>query len=559
MSHQFIKLTPEIAIEYALQQFLSFRQDIACVFEHDSFLGIVTKSSIYRLLLSTGHTYHPIQPAIIENSICIHENENVFKAKEILVENHVAHSVVVNDERKIIGILSRADIVNGLVSEADHLTKKLTLLMNHLSSGIISVDLDYKITGINRAAYSFLGQDDVTELLREDIHKIFPKLENDLREAINNQEVMEMKKLEWANRNILCSIIPIKDWKKMIGAMIVLEDVGKVEKISKDIESVRINNTNESFSHIASISPLMQRLKEDAYIAAKGFSSILITGQSGTGKELLANGIHLASNRKGAFIKVNCGAIPESLMESEFFGYEDGAFTGAKRGGKPGKFELAKDGTLFLDEIAEMPLSLQVKLLRVLQEKEYEKVGGIKTFQTNARILAATNKNLMRLVQDGKFREDLYYRLNVIQLEIPPLKNRPEDIPVLCKHFIQKFHRYNPKGINGLTQRAMEKLQAYHWPGNVRELENVLERAYQFCQENWMEDYYIQLDHQTMAPIHTPSMDQKHKLDQVERNTIIDALSSMNGNKSEAAKSLGISRSNLYQKLKKYGIEYSYR
>ncbi len=340
-------------------------------------------------------------------------------------------------------------------------------------------------------------------------------------------------------------------------------DIMSNECSTKELEFVRLAHTNESFSHIITKNNRMQKLKEDAYIAAQGFSSVLITGQSGTGKELLANGIHHASKRQGAFIKINCAAIPESLMESEFFGYEDGAFTGAKKGGKPGKFELAKGGTLFLDEIGEMPLSLQVKLLRVLQEKEFERVGGITTQSVDVRILAATNQKLLQLVKEGKFREDLYYRLNVIQLEIPPLHKRLEDIPILCDQFIQKFQRYNPKGIIGVTTKAIQKLQNYKWPGNIRELENVLERAYQFCHENWIEDYHIQLENHAASANQTGGftspISRKEKLQDVEKNAIIEALSEARGNKSKAAQALGISRSTLYQKINKYQIQFIYK
>lgn len=558
MSHQFIKLTSNATIKEALEKFLEMKQDIACIFQHNKFIGIITKNSVFRLLLKCNHIDHTIEPAIITNPFTFQHDESVEKAKEKLKMNKMAHSVVINDQGEIIGIVSRADIVTALIAETDHLARKLKLLMNALTSGVISIDLDRKVTDINKAALSFVGEQNCMQVIGKKIHEIVPDIEKALLKAIKNKEAVEMTRIKLKEKPLLCSIIPINDWKKMIGSIIVLDDISKFERVSKDIEKVRLSNTSEYFSHMISCSSIMQDLKEEAYIAAKGFSSILITGQSGTGKELLANGIHNASGRQGAFIKVNCAAIPESLMESEFFGYEDGAFTGAKKGGKPGKFELAKGGTLFLDEIGEMSLSLQVKLLRVLQEKEYEKVGGIKTYRADVRIIAATNKDLLQLIRQGKFREDLYFRLNVIHLEIPPLHRRLEDIPLLCTHFIHKFQRYNPKGVIGLTSKAIEMLQEYSWPGNVRELENILERAYQYCNDHLIDDNYLKLRNEHVVDKYQTvnhSISKKPHLQSIEREVIIEALINTKGNKSQAAQTLGISRSNLYEKIKKYQIQ----
>jgi transcriptional regulator with PAS, ATPase and Fis domain len=221
----------------------------------------------------------------------------------------------------------------------------------------------------------------------------------------------------------------------------------------------------------------MGRIKEFALQIAPGFSNVLLLGESGTGKELFARGIHAASNRTGSFIKVNCAAIPEDLWESEFFGYADGAFTGAIRGGKQGKFELANNGTIFLDEIGDMPLSMQVKLLRVLQEREFERVGGTKTIHVNVRILAATNKDLEEMVATKKFREDLFYLLNVIVIQIPSLREHKEDIPLLASSITKKFSHLLGLGQVNISKPALSLLTSHHWPGNVRELENIIERT----------------------------------------------------------------------------------
>jgi transcriptional regulator with PAS, ATPase and Fis domain len=285
-------------------------------------------------------------------------------------------------------------------------------------------------------------------------------------------------------------------------------------------------------------------------------STVLITGESGTGKEVFANVIHEMSNRRdNNFIKINCAAIPENILEAELFGYEDGAFTGARRGGKIGKFELADQGTIFLDEIGDMSFDMQSKLLRVLQEKEIERVGGNTIKKINVRIIAATNQNLQEKIKRGEFREDLYYRLNVVALELPPLRERAEDIPLLCDYFLKKYNDKFGIYIEKIDDEAMDCLKNYSWPGNIRELENAIERAY-----NLIDGNVIKLKHlpekivSNNRPLCVGSLNKT--LNEIEKQRIIDALKASGGNKSKAAKMLGINRAGLYQKLKKHGINY---
>jgi transcriptional regulator with PAS, ATPase and Fis domain len=282
---------------------------------------------------------------------------------------------------------------------------------------------------------------------------------------------------------------------------------------------------------------------------ARGNSNVLISGESGTGKELFAHSIHNASlRRKEPFIKVNCSAIPAELAESELFGYEDGAFTGARRQGKPGKFELADGGTIFLDEIGDMPLLLQGKLLRVIQEKEVERVGGVKTRKVDARIIAATNRDLKRLVGEGTFREDLYFRINVIEFKIPPLRERKQDIQVLADHFIKKYNDRFTKRVKGITDEAVEALVRYDWPGNIRELENIIERMMNYIESGWIDlkDVPEEIRSPVMESTRTA---QSLALADIEQEAIRAALDEARGNKSKAARLLGISRSKLYEKL----------
>jgi len=310
-------------------------------------------------------------------------------------------------------------------------------------------------------------------------------------------------------------------------------------------------------------SPAMINLLETVAQVAPSEATVLITGDSGTGKELIAGAIHFNSHRKdGPFIKLNCAAITETLLESELFGHEKGAFTGAERR-KEGRFFQAHGGSLFLDEVSEMSLTMQVKLLRVLQEREFTRVGGENTIQVDVRMIAATNKNLPELISNGDFREDLYYRLNVVGLEIPPLKKRREDIPLLAQHFLEVFGARNHKEIKGYTPQAMDNLVRYDWPGNVRELMNSVERAVVLSQADFLseKDFTIihgsDVDHNDPGPDRANgpiSVDGATPLEEVEKTTILNTLEASGGNKSEAARRLGITRKTLHKKLKAYGV-----
>ena len=301
-------------------------------------------------------------------------------------------------------------------------------------------------------------------------------------------------------------------------------------------------------------SPLMIRMVEQAKRVAKTNATVLITGESGTGKELIARLIHRESLRvRGPFVPVNCAGLTESIIESELFGHVKGAFTGAVRA-KQGKFELAGGGTLFLDEIGEIPLAIQVKLLRVLQEREVERVGGEEPVRIDVRLVAATHRDLDAMVAEKTFREDLYYRIKVIVLRLPALRERPEDIPEFASHFIGQANERNRRNVKGLTPPALERLQAYSWPGNVRELENVIEQAVvlatteEIDEDGLPEEVTGQKGPQDVLRIAVGT-----SLAETERELILETLRKTNGNKTQAAKLLGIGVRTLYRKLEEYG------
>ena len=308
-------------------------------------------------------------------------------------------------------------------------------------------------------------------------------------------------------------------------------------------------------------SPKMIKLLEMVAQVAPSEATVLISGESGTGKELIAGAIHFNSLRKsGPFVKINCAAITETLLESELFGHEKGAFTGADRR-KEGRFSQAHGGTLFLDEVSEMSLMMQVKLLRALQEREFNRVGGDATIQVDVRVIAATNKNLLEQINEGAFREDLYYRLNVVELQVPPLLERKEDIPLLAGHFLEMFTDKNRKEIKGFTPKAMDNLIHHDWPGNVRELMNAVERGVVLARSNYlgvedfpfMKDALLPDDPDAASPAEH-FMRGDIPLEDVERTAILNTLEAAGGNKSETARRLGITRKTLHKKLKTYGV-----
>jgi len=304
------------------------------------------------------------------------------------------------------------------------------------------------------------------------------------------------------------------------------------------------------FENIIAKSSKMRQVIEVIKVVAKSNATVLITGESGTGKELIAQAVHSQSYRKDKpFVAVSCAALPESLLESELFGHEKGAFTGAYAQRK-GKFEAANRGTLFMDEIGEMSANIQVHLLRVLEEKEFTRVGGNELIKVDVRVISATNKDMKKAVANGQFREDLYYRLNVVPIELPPLRERAEDIPLLTQHFLKKFAVENQKEIIGFSPEATDFLLKYKWPGNVRELENAIERAVILAKNPYIEATDLTQENRLMAHSVPPG----RSLKEIERERVLNVLNETGGNRSETARILGISRATLYNKIREYEL-----
>ena len=338
---------------------------------------------------------------------------------------------------------------------------------------------------------------------------------------------------------------------EVIGAVEIFRDLSVVVELKKEIAK------QYTIEDIISKNHLIQEIFHILPDIAESDSTVLIQGPSGSGKELFAKAIHNLSLRKDhPYVKVNCGALPDTLLESELFGYVKGAFTDAKRD-KPGRFTLADGGTIFLDEIGDMSPALQIKLLRVLQEKEYEPLGGITPIKADVRIVTATNKNLFDMVKTKDFREDLFYRLNVVRIDLPPLSKRKEDIPLLVDNFVRKFNLWKGKNIFGVSDDAMEFLMGYDFPGNIRELENIIEHAFVLCKDRVIEMKHLPKEFNQY--LDGRKRDKRaHLIDPLknaEAELIQKILEKHHGNKMETAKTLGINRSTLWRKMKKYGLQ----
>ena len=349
-------------------------------------------------------------------------------------------------------------------------------------------------------------------------------------------------------------------------AYAIENDIKSTEKhkslaISKD-RGVKENTEHYTFQDIIGNSAEIEECIYLGKIAAMGKSNVLIMGESGTGKELLAQSIHNYSSRRDKpFVAINCGALPQGLAESELFGYEGGAYTGARREGQPGKFEFANGGTLFLDEIGEMPLALQASLLRVIQERTVTRIGGNQSRRVDVMVIAATNKNLLQAVREGAFRADLFYRLNVFFINLPSLRDHPEDIPLLAQHFINRYNLSFSKHISGLSEEAMTTLMNYSWPGNIRELENTIERAVLIAKEDTIckehLPIYMLQEIERFSPEHREAV-KIGELRQRENELLVEILKGCGGNIKRASERLGISRATLYRKLKALSIDISF-
>ncbi|MCP4675100.1 MAG: PAS domain S-box protein [Deltaproteobacteria bacterium] len=436
-------------------------------------------------------------------------------------------------------------------------TRFFPLIFDSISHGIFTIDSQSKITSFNHTAEEITGYkgDEVvgrpcSEIFQSDMCQTCP-LQTSIDTGVSgeDQEVTITTK-SGQRLPISISTAALNDEDgKIIGGVEMFRDIRLVTELKKQLEKSYV------FEDIISKSHRMKRVFEMLPLVANSNSTVLIDGESGTGKELVARAIHnLGPRKSGPFIAVNCAAIPDNLIESEIFGYKEGAFTDAKKD-KPGRFALAEGGTLLLDEIGELSPQMQAKLLRVLQEKEYEPLGSTETVRADVRVIASTNRSLADDVEHRKFRQDLYYRLNVVHVELPPLRERKEDIPLLVQHFIGRFNALQRRRVMGCSERVMSVLLRYDFPGNIRELENAIEHAFVICI-----DTIIQVDDLPQHILGAAVSEDKQSatplpLEDAEMQAIYSALEKNDFNRTQTAQELGISRNTLWRKMKKYGIQ----
>ena len=473
-------------------------------------------------------------------------------------------NAIVSNPKNLLKFLDKmADLISSKFLEEENLdkikllAKELEIVLDSVDKGIVAVDNYGQVLRYNKKAIQlfkideeyaarmnikdFIGDFDFTSIVNKGT-------------GIKNVEFI-YNRAGYRFRGVFdASVISLED--KKYGILFTFSNLSEVLNIVNDIA---IGNIMTRFEDIIGNSHSFENVKFEAQRAAISNSTVLIQGESGTGKELFARAMHFHSYRnKGPFIPINCAAIPEQLLESELFGYAEGAFTGAIRGGKSGKFELANKGTIFLDEIGDMPLHLQTKLLRVLQDHVIEKVGGKESIPIDVRIIAATNKDLEQRVLDGEFRQDLFYRINVIPINIPPLRQRIDDIFILVKHLLEKCNDKLEKNIMGVDENVFSIFKKYHWPGNVRELENTIEYAVNMCNSNIIRKSDLpnrlireqQILHEEINSTITP-------IKELEKKEIEKAMLHFKDKDQSilcVAKSLGISRATLYRKIKEYGI-----
>ncbi|MCY6370836.1 sigma 54-interacting transcriptional regulator [Clostridium ganghwense] len=494
----------------------------------------------------------------------------------ILIEGNRKGSVISFQD------ISNIEKLTGELKEVKELKERLQLVLDSVQDGICVIDKEGYVTYANEAYYKIL-KEEPEKVIGVNISHTSP---NGLRQQVllsgNNKRGVIVKK---PNGVVMAAdVSAIKVYGEIRGVVSVVKDLTQIRKLYKNLNEItakaeyleeelfRTKKPNEAFKKFIGNSGKVRDALAIATKAAKSYSTVLIRGESGTGKELIAEGIHFASScADGPFIRVNCAAIPSNLLESELFGHEKGSFTGAiKR--KLGKFELANKGTIFLDEIGETDKSMQAKLLRVLQEREFQRVGGEETIKINVRIIAATNRNLEDMVKRGDFREDLYYRLNVIPIFLPPLRERKQDIPILVEYFIEKISREMKKDINGISNKALDTFIKYKWPGNVRELENLIERVVALSEDEYIENedlpIYIKQDNSDDKLENLNNVKEKKnnikseienseeilKLSDYEKIIIEKALKKY-GSYNAAAKVLGVTHKTVAAKARKYGIQ----
>ena len=611
------------SLEKAVQALRETKLDILPVVNSKKELnGVFTRTNLYTALLNRASLGDVIDPWIVKVAFSLQEDMSPETVEEITRNSRVGSAPVVDKKGKVVGVFTKTNMVLNLFEKSTMLKAQLSAFNDVLQNGMLAFtekegvpctgNNTEELLGLNTDKINIIydgivvvneqGRITLINQVLADFLKITPEeaLDKHIQELMPNSRLHEVSKTgvaEYsevqviADKQYLVSRLPLikngvsagavgkvvfpqlPDIQELVRKLNTLQN--KVAFYKKELQDSKIKQLESDM--IIGTSPSMLHLLEEIHKVSRTNSNILITGESGTGKELVAQAIHQESERcNSPLIKINCAAIPDNLLESEIFGYAPGAFSGANRHGKPGRFELADKGTLFLDEIGDMSCRLQAKLLRVIQEREFERVGGIKTVSVDVRIITATNMDLPKAIAAGIFREDLYYRLNVINLHLPPLRERKDDIELLAIGFIEKLNQILKTEITRISPEVMDIFMNYSWPGNIRELRNVIERAANYAVKGEILPVHLPSNlytSETEPEVISESVPEaisqatkqlsKEETDKTyrdivkstRREVIINTLNKAGGNKSKAAKMLNMSRTSLYTTLQKLEIE----
>lgn len=584
----FLKDALDIPVVELSVQMLDIMRAIHAVKSHSKCIGVCGYENVVYDVENIAAIYETtLVPIVMHRYESIEEKtlkiENIIKSVDYIVGDAVScqiatkygikSSLIESSSNSIMFALSEAKkILEAIDSEKKRL-QELKTILDHSREGIVLLDNESKIKYMNQYARKFLNikLDDIKNV---EVKHIFQNVSIE-EKLVKGEEIVD-ELIDCNHKPILFSMIPIKKDEEIFSIIIAFQDAGNIQNQEEKIREklyLKGHITQYTFDDIIGNNYRIIQCIKTAKIYAKNVTNVLLMGETGTGKELFAQSIHSFGERKNKpFVAVNCGAVPDNLLESELFGYVEGAFTGAKKGGKIGMFELAHKGTLFLDEISEIGMDLQVKLLRVLQERKVMRLGGEKLIPVDVRIIAATNKNLLKMVRENNFREDLYYRLNVLVLKIPPLRERVDDIPFFVEYFLEKYCTLNNLPLKRITEDSIKMLQKYSWRGNVRELENYIERLVVLVQEDQIKAHHIKnyiedftederilkvssnislLNHDANEMV----IDLSKNMKEIEGDIIRYMLEINNGDKTQVAKKLGLGRTTVWRKISELSDE----
>ncbi|TCO74740.1 sigma-54 dependent transcriptional regulator PrdR [Marinisporobacter balticus] len=567
MRKDYIMLSENCKIKDGIKSLLENNmKEIFITDEKKNLKGIITATDISRFMKQKVNEEMLMKEYMVDKLITVCEDESLRICRNVMIENEIGTLPVVRDTY-LVGVIRKQEIMNFFYMALEKAGIKLEHVVNSLHEAVCVIDENGKVILWNKSAEK-LHNVAASEIIGKPLADFFPEAMN-VKVFHTKKPVENVYHSPRENCHIVISSVPIFIDESFLGVVSTEQDVSELQKLVKELQ--KANDTlvflkkeveryaNDGFGKVIGKNLELLKKIEIARQVGKTKVNILITGESGTGKEVFARAIHDYSGEKGLFIPINCSAIPNELFESELFGYEQGAFTGANKKGKMGLFEMANEGTIFLDEIGDLPMFMQAKLLRVLQDKVVRRIGGEHYTDINMRVISATNKNLKEMVESGIFREDLYYRLDVVQIQLPPLRERGGDIVLLINYFLKELSKQNNKEITKIDPEVMEVLQRYVWKGNIRELKNTVEYLVVLCRgdtitTDLIPNYIIEETKKKKYKVGGP-LDLNKSLIAFEIDLIRQALKLAKGNKAQAAKLLNIPRTTLYSKIKNYEMD----